>query len=66
MARRWNLLDPLPEDAATLANVCDFRLVTINLDRARSHEIGCRLQINKLCSHIVLSKGNGGPKSAIA
>ncbi len=66
MPGRWNLLDTLAKDAAALAYVCDFGLVAIDLDRARPHEIGCRLQIDELCSHIVLSKGNGGPKAAIA
>src|SRR3954470_17702369 len=46
------LTNPLPKYSPTSNDVGDLRLVTVNLNCARSHKIRCRIQIQKLCSHL--------------
>src|SRR3974390_2009622 len=61
MARRWHVLDALPEPPASPHDVGDFRLVAVDFDRPWPHKVGGRLQVHELCFHVVLSKRKWQP-----
>jgi hypothetical protein len=59
MPRGRYVRDALSKSAATAHNVKDLRLVTVDLDCTRSHEICCGVQIHKLRIHPVFSFSAG-------
>ena len=58
MARCRDLLDALPEYAAAAHDIGDFRLVTIDLDRARPMKSAAECRLTNCAFIVSLSKGN--------
>jgi hypothetical protein len=55
MPSRWDLPDALSENSASPDDVRYFVLVPVDLHCARPYKICRRVQIEKLCFHVVLS-----------
>src|ERR1700686_5082400 len=66
MPRCRHLLDPLPERTPPAHDIEDFRLVPVNLNRARPKVVGRRVQIHKLSLHVFSSFDFSCPWNSIA
>jgi hypothetical protein len=53
MSSRWNLPDPLPEHPSPPHDIGDLCLVTIDFHCTWPQKIRRRVQVKKLCFHVL-------------